>query len=64
MEASPNLAQFMSDDGGTIEVQIVFGSDLGVDLASLTEGDPVGLALADAPQGGGFLLVWLVPLED
>ena len=64
VEASPNLAQFMSDDGGTIEVQIVFGSDLGVDLASLTEGDPVGLALADAPQGGGFLLVWLVPLED
>ena len=59
--ALTNSVQFTTDDGGTIEALPVFGTDYGVELESLTEGDAVGVALADAPQGGGPLLVWVDP---
>ena len=59
--ALTNSVQFTTDDGGTIEALLVFGTDYGVELESLAEGDPVGVALADAPQGGGPLLVWVDP---
>ena len=61
-EASTNSVTFTTDDGGTIEAQPVPGTGYGVELASLAEGDAVGVALADAPQGGGALLVWVDPV--
>ncbi len=60
-EALTNVVQFTTDDGGTIEAQPVFGTDYGVELESLAEGDAVSVALADAPQSGGYLLVWVDP---
>lgn len=60
-EGLTNLFVFATDDGGTIEAQPVFGTDFGVDPDTLAEGDAVGVALADAPQGGTQLLVWLDP---
>jgi len=62
--ASPNFVRLTTDDGGTIEAQTVFGSDFGVEVAMLTTGDAVGVALADSPQSGGLLLVWLDPVPD
>ncbi len=62
--ASPNFVRLTTDDGGTIEAQTVFGSDFSVEVATLTAGDAVGVALADAPQSGGLLLVWLDPVPD
>ena len=64
LDVSPNLVRFSPDDGGTIDAQLVPGSDFGVDLATLKEGDAVGVALADAPQNGGRLLVWLDPVGE
>ncbi len=61
-EAATNSVVFTTDDGGTIEAQPVPGTGYGVELASLAEGDAVGIALADAPQGGGVLLVWVDPV--
>ena len=61
-EAGTNSVTFTTDDGGTIEAQPVPGTGYGVELASLAEGDAVGVALADAPQGGGVLLVWVDPV--
>jgi hypothetical protein len=61
-EASANFVQLTTDDGGTINAQAVPGSDFGVQPRSLNPGDPVGVALADAPQSGGLLLVWLDPV--
>ena len=61
-EASRNSVVFTTDDGGTIEAQPVPGTGYGVELTSLAEGDAVGIALADAPQGGGPLLVWVDPV--
>jgi len=58
-EASTNSVQFTTDDGGLIEAQPVAGTSYGVDLESLVEGNVVGVAIADAPQGGGALLVWV-----
>jgi hypothetical protein len=63
-EASTNSAVFTTDDGGKIETQPVPGTSYGVELASLVEGDAVGIALADAPQGGGVLLVWVDPVFE
>lgn len=63
-EAGTNLIQFTTDDGGTIEAQPVFGTGFGVDPDTLAEGDPVGIALADAPQSGPQLLVWLDPASE
>jgi hypothetical protein len=63
-EAVTNSVQFTTDDGGVIEAQPVFGTDYGVDLDSLAEGDAVGVALADAPQSGGKLLVWVDPVAE
>lgn len=60
-EASPNIIEFTTDDGGTIEAQTVPGSSIRVQLASLMAGAPVGVGLVDAPQREGFLLVWLDP---
>jgi hypothetical protein len=56
--AVTNLATFTTDDGNTLEAQLVFGTEYGVELSSLSTGDPVGIGLADAPQRGGFLLVY------
>ncbi len=61
-EAATNSVTFTTDDGGTIEAQPVPGTGYGVELASLAEGDAVGVALADTPQGGGVLLVWVDPV--
>ena len=61
--ASANSIRFTTDDGGTIEAQPVFGTLFGVDVTTLSPGDPVGVAFADAPQGGGLLLVWLDPVS-
>lgn len=58
-EASPNIFRFTTDDGGEIVAQVVPGTDYGVDASTLQPGDPVGLGLADAPQSGGLILVWL-----
>lgn len=60
---STNLFEFMTDDGNTLVAQLVFGTLYGVEAATLSEGDPVGVGLADAPQSGGFLLVWLDPAQ-
>jgi hypothetical protein len=62
VEASPNLLSFRTDDGGEIVAQAVPGSDIAVNVRSIAPGTPVGLALADAPQSGGFLLVWVDPV--
>ena len=53
----------MTDDGGELLAQAVFGTSFGVDVQSLSPGDPVGLGLAEAPQREGFLLVWLDPAQ-
>lgn len=63
-EAGPNVLEFTSDDGLAIVTQAVPGSDFGVDPLALAPGTPVGLGLADAPQSGGLLLVWLDPVAD
>jgi hypothetical protein len=62
-EGLTNLFTFTTDDGGTLEAQPVFGTDYGVDPDTLAEGDAVGVALADAPQNGPQLLVWLDPAQ-
>ena len=62
-EASANVVEFSTDDGGPIVTQAVFGTDFGVEVASLQPGDPVGIAIVDAPQGGNPLLVWLDPFS-
>jgi hypothetical protein len=59
-EAGPNILRFSTDDGGAIVAQAVPGTDFGVRADSLAPGDPVGIALVQAPQSGGFLLVWMV----
>jgi hypothetical protein len=61
-EASPNIVEFMTDDGGTITTQAVFGTDFGVDLEALHSGDPVGIAIVEAPQAEHALLVWVDPV--
>ena len=58
VEARTNAASFTTDDGGTLETRLVPGTQLGVDLAALAEGDPVGIATVSAPQGGAPILVW------
>jgi hypothetical protein len=60
-QASPNIFEFRTDDGGLLAAQAVFGTRYGIAPGSLNEGDPVGLGLAEAPQSGGLLLVWLNP---
>jgi hypothetical protein len=62
-EGLTNLFTFTTDDGGMLEAQPVFGTDYGVDPDTLAEGDAVGVALADAPQSGPRLLVWLDPVN-
>lgn len=62
VERSPNFVVARTDDGGTIEAQVVPGSDIAVDLARASAGDPVGLALVQAPQREGHVLVWLDPV--
>lgn len=61
VEAGPNVVLLETDDDGRIDAQLVPGSDLGVDLDELSRGDPVGAALAPAPQRDGQLVVWLDP---
>lgn len=63
-EGLTNLFLFTTDDGGTLEAQPVPGTDYGVDPDTLMEGDPVSVALADAPQDGPQLLVWLDPVQE
>lgn len=62
-EASTNVVAFSTDDGGTITTRAVFGTDFGVDVATLQPADPVGIAIVDGPQGGDPLLVWLDPVS-
>lgn len=62
-ESSANFFAFTTDDGGTIEAQPVPGTSFGVDVLSLEEGDPVGIALVAAPQREGFLVIWIDPAE-
>jgi hypothetical protein len=62
-EASPNILEFLTDDGNTLVAQAVFGTDFGVQVSSLARGTPVGVGLANAPQSGGFLLVWVDPVR-
>lgn len=64
LEAGPNLVLLETDDGGRVDAQLVPGSDLGVDLDELEPGDPVGAALAPAPQREGQLVVWLDPAPE
>jgi hypothetical protein len=61
-EASPNIVEFMTDDGGTIVTQAVPGTDFGVDLQTLQPGEAVGIAIVDAPQAEHALLVWVDPV--
>ena len=61
-EASTNLATFSTDDGNQLSTQLVPGTSFGVDLATLEVGTPVGIAIADAPQSGAPLLVWVDPM--
>lgn len=63
-ECLTNLCTFTTDDGNTLEAQPVFGTDFGVDPQTLSAGDPVGVALAEAPQAGPQLLVWLDPVQE
>ncbi|MBT5774049.1 MAG: hypothetical protein HOH95_06695 [Dehalococcoidia bacterium] len=62
-EASTNLATFTTDDGNQLSMQLVPGTSFGVDLAILEAGTPVGIAIADAPQSGAPLLVWVDPFQ-
>ena len=62
-EVSTNLAIFTTDDGNELSTQLVPGTSFGVDLATLDLGTPVGIAIADAPQSGPPLLVWVDPFE-
>jgi hypothetical protein len=62
-EASPNVIEFTTDDGGRLVVQVVPGSDLSVPATMLSPGDAVGIGLADSPQSGGQLLVSLDRVE-
>jgi hypothetical protein len=62
VERSPNFVVVRTDDGGTIEAQVVPGSDIAIDLARTKAGDPVAVALVEAPQREGQLLLWLDPV--
>ena len=63
-EASTNAATFTTDDGSTIEVRLVPGTQFGADLATLAGSDPVGIAIVSAPQGGAPILVWVDPARE
>lgn len=58
-EGLTNLFLFMTDDGNDLEAQPVSGTEYGVDPDTLEPGDPVAAALADNPQDGPQLLVWI-----
>jgi hypothetical protein len=60
-ESSTNVAAFSTDDGNRLETRLVPGTEFGLDLLGLEAGTPVGIAIADAPQGGAPLLVWVDP---
>lgn len=60
-EATTNLATFTTDDGNQLSTHLVPGTSFGLDLATLDQGTPVGIAIADAPQAGPPLLVWVDP---
>jgi len=62
-DASTNAISFSTDDGGTIVTQPVFGTQYGVDVDTLSPGDPVGIGIADAPQADHPLLVFLAPAQ-
>lgn len=63
-EGLTNLFLFTTDDGNELEAQPVAGTDYAVDPQTLSSGDPVGIALADAPQDGPQLLVWIESAEE
>lgn len=59
VEASANSTLFRTDDGSTLDVQPVSGTDFVVRPESLAEGEPVAVGLVRAPQRDGWLLVWM-----
>jgi len=58
-ESSTNVALFTADDGNELPVRLVPGTAFGVNLLATEPGTPVGIAIADAPQGGDPILVWV-----
>ena len=61
VESSTGVAVFETDDGNELAARLVPGTGFGVDLATLDAGSAVGIAIADGPQGGEPLLVWVDP---
>lgn len=57
----PNVLLLTPDDGGVVEAQVILGTQFGVPPSALEVGDRVGVALVEAPQRDGLLLLWLEP---
>jgi hypothetical protein len=60
-ESVTNVAVFTTDDGNTIEPRLLPGTQF--DFRDFAPGDPAGIAIASAPQGGAPILVWADPVE-
>ena len=59
LQSSTNVAVFETDDCNEVPTRLVPGTGFGVDLLTLSQGTPVGIAVADGPQAGMTLLVWV-----
>ena len=61
VESSAGVAVFETDDGNELSTRLVPGTGFGVDLSTLSAGTAVGIGIADGPQAGVTLLVWVDP---